>query len=438
MRDIKTITIIGANGTVGLQVAQLLVAKTTTTVFLVCRSKEKAEKTIKLIHENVLERSLMGTLIPSDYSEFETCIKKSDWVFESVAEDLELKKDINREINRYLDAETIVSTGTSSFLIETLSSVFSEQVKANYFGTHFFNPPDKLPLLELICNQHSDREKYLKLHSFLFRSLERKIIETKDTPAFLANRIGILFLNEVAVLAEKFAERGGIDYLDAIMGTFTGRKLPPLKTIDFIGIDVFISILHSLNQQENKSADVMSKTPDYLEDLQSDNHLGKKTGIGLYKTEILHNGIKERLVFDIKEGTYRPIRKYTISYVPKMKEELNNGNAKYAFLALMYDNSEEAMICKFLLLKYIIISYQTAFEVTNNIEASDVAMEFGYSWIPPGKLVTLFGGYVGIRKIIMNSGQLKASLGHFNLSPLKEVNKEVTDEDLKYFKVPYN
>lgn len=434
MHNIQTITVIGANGTIGLQIVKLLGTKTPAKVFLICRTQEKAVQTIRKITGLLGDMHLQGRLIPCDYSELGECVAKSDWVFESVAEDLSVKLDINRQIDAYLKQDTIVSTGTSSFSIELLASSFQETARPRYFGTHFFNPPDKLPLLEFVITKWSDQSCASNFYRYLQEPLDRQCVTTKDVPAFLANRIGVLFLNEVAQLAGEYADRGGIDYLDAIMGIHTGRMLSPMKTIDFIGIDVFDAIVKNIQGAGNPYFD-RPHIPPFLVRLLENGYLGRKCAIGLYKIEVLSDGSKMKLVYDIEQDAYRPVYKYDIQYAEAMTAHLKHGRLKEAFVVLMEDSSDEAVLCRYLLIRYIVISYMVAQEAVDRLAAADIAMEYGYGWISPRKLVALLGGHIGIENILYKDVRLRHSLEGFDLACLEHFYQEVVKEDIRFFPV---
>ena len=118
-----------------------------------------------------------------------------DWVFESVAEVFSIKQELYRQVIPFLGPDTLVSTGTSSFLIRQLTESFGEDFKRRFYVTHFFNPPDKLVLLEFIQTDWNEPGTSLAFKGFLRQQLGRRTIKVKDMHGFLANRIGALFLN---------------------------------------------------------------------------------------------------------------------------------------------------------------------------------------------------------------------------------------------------
>ena len=191
------------------------------------------------------------------YDDFEECVSESDWVFESVAESVDIKTQIYNRISKCAKPNLIVTTGTSGFSINMLSKNFDEILQPRYFGTHFFNPPYSLTLCEVIRSEKTDSKLFDEMSEYLKSVLYRNVIETTDTPAFLGNRIGFQFMNKALQYAEKNKIKGGIDYIDAILGPFTGRGMTPIDTIDFVGLTMARVFM------ENSFADVEKK--EYLQ-----------------------------------------------------------------------------------------------------------------------------------------------------------------------------
>jgi len=432
MPDIKTIAILGANGTVGSQVTRLLVSRLDVKVFLVCRTMEKAQEAKLRIQASLLEDGISGTIVPVDFSSLHECIPCCDWVFESVAEDLSIKREMYRQVIPFLRPDTLVSTGTSSFLIRQLTESFGEDFKRRFYGTHFFNPPDKLTLLEFIRTDWNEPETSLAFESFLRQQLGRRTIKVKDVHGFLANRIGALFLNEVALLAEQYINQGGIGYIDALMGRFTGRAMPPLMTIDYIGLDVFTAMLGNVRKdsQPNPSD---SQRPVFLDELIGKGCYGRKTGCGLYTQTLLPDGFKQKWVLDLKCDAYQPLQTYSFRFSSRMTDLQLQEDLVSSFQPLVDSKDEEAVLCKYLLLRYIAISYQAAKEAAFQMGDVDTAMEYGYGWVSPRKLIFLLGGIAGIQKILFSNENLKQALAGVDITELETFQIPTLDSDLRFF-----
>lgn len=432
MSDIKTIAILGANGTVGLQVARLLVSRLDVKVFLICRTIEKAQDANLRIQASLLEDGISGTVIPVDFSSLHECIPCCDWVFESVAEVFSIKQELYRQVIPFLGPDTLVSTGTSSFLIRQLTESFGEDFKRRFYGTHFFNPPDKLALLEFIQTDWNELVTSLEFESFLRQQLGRRTIKIKDMHGFLANRIGALFLNEVALLAEQYINQGGIGYIDALMGRFTGRAMPPLMTIDYIGLDVFTAMLGNVRKDSQPNLNC-NQNPEFLDELIGKGYFGRKSSRGLYTQNILPDGSKQKWVFDLKLNGYQLLPSYRFPFVARMTELQTQGELVSSFQALVDCTDEEAMICKYLLLRYIAIACQVSSEVAFDMIVVDTAMEEGYAWVSPRKLVFLLGGTAGIKKILSSNGNLQHALVGVDAEKLETFQVPNIDSDLRFF-----
>lgn len=377
---INSITVIGANGTIGSQVAGLLAAFCNAKVFLVCRTYEKSAQAIEKAMKSVRADSIKSFLIPKTYDELGDCIQSSDWVFESVVEDMKTKLDVNKVIAKYRKPGTIVSTGTSGLSVEVLAAAFDEEGKALYFGTHFFNPPYSLPLLEFVTTDCNNKAVSKELVEYLQTVVRRKVICVKDKAGFLGNRIGFLFMNKVAQYAETYKDRGGIDYIDSILGCFTGRAMPPLETIDFVGLDVHKAIVDHLHECEPAFYSTEQVVPSYILNLIQEGRVGRKVGAGLFN--------KDR-VYDITSGTYRQRKDYSFTFAEKMIEFIGDGLYQKAFHVLASDSSEEAEICRFFLNEYVTLSQSSVGIVAQSMNDADIAMCFGFNWAPPSTIERL-------------------------------------------------
>lgn len=433
---INTVTVIGANGTMGSLVSGIMASFGNAKVYMVSRSYEKSCEAIEKAVKSVRADSIRPNLIAKTYDDLSHCISESDWIFESAAEDLALKESINDTIAKYRRPGTLVSTGTSGLSIEELKSSFDAEGQSLYFGTHFFNPPYHLPLCEIIPTNVSNQEVLHKLQRYLEDVLLRNTVIVKDSAAFLANRIGFQFLNEALHLAEDNKDQGGIDYIDAIMGPFTGRGLAPLVTVDFVGLDIHKAIVDNLYQNTSDFARESFTLPSFVENLISAGQLGRKAEAGLYKTVRDEQGKRTRMVYDIRESRYRETRTYDFAFSRKLVSVLKTSNYKEYMPILLSDQSKEARICRHLLVKYALYSLVVAHEV-GYLHDADTVMAYGFGWIPPLALVELFGGIDGLINIIDREDYLLNAL-QVDLGLLSKLNIEKSLVDYRsYLKANY-
>lgn len=383
MLNIKTVTVLGANGTMGTNVSAIFASFGGAKVYMVSRDLEKSKAAVLRAGKTVKADSIAANLIPADYSMLEACVKESDFIFESAAENLEIKKELHGRVANSLKPGAITSTGSSGLSIKTLAECYPENLRDMFFGVHFFNPPYQLTLCELMASPYSNQAVYADLKDYLANTLYRTVAESKDFPAFLGNRIGFYFINEALIYAERYQDQGGVDYIDAILGSFTGRSMAPITTADFVGLDVHKAIVDNIYELTNDYVHEMFVLPAYVQKLIDEKKLGRKSGDGLYKLEKLEDGTKRHLVYDIKTGALREAAKYNFPFAAKMKALFKDGNYDEAFKVLISDDSQEAQLCLGFLLRYIVYSLYIAENVGFELPVADDVMATGFTWCPP-------------------------------------------------------
>lgn len=396
--NVKTVTVVGANGTMGTNVAGIFASFGGADVFMVCRDLEKSKKAIDKAYHSVRADSIKGKMHPADYSMLEECVKQSDLVFESVAENLNIKEDITKRIGEHINRGAFICSGTSGLSINEIASCLPCELRPNYYGVHMFNPPYSLSLCELIPSRDSNPQTTEALANYLKNTLLRTVINTADVPAFLANRIGFNFMNKALQYADKYKLRGGIDYIDAILGTFSGRLMSPLVTVDFVGLDIHEAIVENVYDNADDYEKESFKLPKYVVDLIETGRLGRKVGEGLYKSVVLEDGRRLRLVFDINLKQYRPIEKYNFAFAQKMNDCIKDGNYFDAVNALVNDKSDEAKICLEFLIDYIVYALNMSEKTSRDITAADDAMAMGFNWCPPLAMLELLSSAVNVEK----------------------------------------
>ena len=390
MASIKTITVLGAAGTMGSNISAIFASFGNAKVYML--DIEKSEKAVDKAVKSVRAESIRKNLIPADYSMLEECVRESDLVFESVVENIEIKKEVTKKASQWLKEDAFFCTGTSGLSINEISKILPKKNRNKYFGVHFFNPPYSMTLCELIKTDFSQESDVDLLKDYLSNKLLRSVVVCKDKPAFVGNRIGFQFINSALQLADKYQNEGGLDYIDSIFGVFTGRLMAPCNTADFVGLDVHKAIIDNLFKNTNDYEKKSYVLPAYLVELIENKKLGRKVGEGLFKLQINEDGTKVPLVYDIQTKQYRMKNKYKFEFAEKMKSYLRNGDYQLAFNALKEGNSQEAMICKGLLKQYVDYSLFVGKEVCDDISGVDDAMATGFGWCPPLALSNaLFG-----------------------------------------------
>jgi len=397
--DVKTITIIGANGTMGSQCAGVIAGFTDATVYMVSRNIKKSKIGIEKAAASIKSDIIKPRLIPKTLNDIKECVSKSDWVFELTSEDIKIKHQINRQISKYKKPHAIVSTVSSGLSINELAKDFLKEERQYYFGTHFFNPPYKMVLCELIPSENSNSMVQSELHDFLQNVLHRKVVVCQDKPGFAGNRIGFQLLNEAIQFAEKNSYKGGIVYIDTLLGGFTGRAIPPIATVDLVGLDVHKAIVENIYKLTNDEAHDTFKLPTSVISLITKNYLGNKTEQGFYKKEKDH-----KMFFDFKKEDYEELPNYNFEFINQVKQKISNGEYENAFKIILETNTEESKIIQYFWARYISYSLSLVGTVVKTKEDIDKVMAYGFNWLSPSALIDLLGGKEKVIKLIKEFG----------------------------------
>lgn len=400
MMNIQTVTVIGVTGTMGANVAGIFASFGDTKVYCLGRDIEKVKKTIPRIVNSVKADAIAKNLVPADFSMLEQCVADSDLVFESLKEDIRVKKEMARQIGKALKSHAVSATGSSGLSITEIAECYPEELRGHFFGVHMFNPPYTLQLCELTPTKYCDMTMKSGLEAYLRDRLHRTVVEVKDSPAFLGNRIGFQFINEALQYAEKYKDNGGIDYIDALIGPFTGRTMAPLATSDFVGLDVHKAIVDNIFENTNDYAHETFVFPTFASQLVAEGKLGRKSGGGLYQRIQYENGLTRQTVYDINTGRYRDVIPYTFPFADDMQRRIAEGDYVKAFRRLVNNHSQEAEICLSFLLKYIVYSLYATEEVGYEITAADDVMAAGFNWCPPLAMYQALSTVSDVSKLI--------------------------------------
>ena len=158
MLKIKTVTVVGANGTMGTNVSAIFASFGDAKVYMVSRDLEKSKMAAQRAGKTVKADSIVNHLVPADYSMLAECVKESDLVFESAAENLDIKIDLHTRIGQSLKKGAVACTGSSGLSIQRLAECYPEELRQQCYGVHMFNPPYQLPLCEPTASPYSEME----------------------------------------------------------------------------------------------------------------------------------------------------------------------------------------------------------------------------------------------------------------------------------------
>src|SRR5690242_6659776 len=229
-----------------------------------------------------------------------------DWIIEAVVEDLEIKRALLRKVEAARRPGSIVTTNTSGLPVSKIAEGFSEDFRRHWFGTHFFNPPRYMRLLEIIPTPQTEPGALNTISHFCDVRLGKGIVFAKDTPNFIANRIGTFSaLNVMRIMQEMDLT---VEQVDALTGPAVGwPKSATFRTIDLVGLDV---LGHVVSNMEKAAANDSPPLPDFFRQMVSRKWLGDKTKGGFYKkVKGGEASEEERLVLDWKTLEYHPRQK---------------------------------------------------------------------------------------------------------------------------------
>ena len=300
-----------------------------------------------------------------------------DWIIEVVVERLDIKRSLYEKIEQFRKPGTLITSNTSGIPIHLLSEGRSEDFKKHFCGTHFFNPPRYLRLLEIIPTPDTDPSivDFLLHYGDLY--LGKTTVLAKDTPAFIANRIGVFGIMAIFQLVEKLGLN--IDEVDALTGPLIGRpKSATFRTADVVGIDTLVKVAKGVydNCPNDEQREVF-QIPSWLNKIVENNWLGDKTGQGFFKKTKGAGGEKEILTLDLKTLEYKPRQKPKFSSVDAAKP-IDDLKQRLKMLVAAQDKSGEFYRhFHFGLFSYI--SHRIP-EISDEVYRIDDAMMAGFGW----------------------------------------------------------
>ncbi|HET9965156.1 MAG TPA: 3-hydroxyacyl-CoA dehydrogenase/enoyl-CoA hydratase family protein, partial [Rubrobacter sp.] len=325
-----------------------------------------------LMAENVADRIRIG-----NFEEHFGRVGEADWIVEAIIEKLEPKRELMQRVEDTAKEDAIISTNTSGIPLHSISEGRSEEFKRRFVGTHFFNPPRYLKLMEIIPTENTDPEIVEAVRNFGERVLGKGGVIAKDTPNFIGNRIGTFAGMQSARYA--FENGYGIEEVDAITGPLIGHpKTATFRLNDQVGLDIAVGVAVNLYEAvpEDESREEL-KPPEKLEKMQEKNLLGNKTGAGFYKRD-RRDGKTVFDVLDLETFEHHPAENPEIP-IAKGAQEQGDLASRLQFLIGKADEDRHARYIRDTLLPYMAYASRRVPEISDTLEDVDHAMEWGFA-----------------------------------------------------------
>lgn len=298
-------------------------------------------------------------------------LKEADWVIEAVVEKPDIKRELWTRVQDYVAPNAVLSTNTSGLSIHEMSDACRDDIKRRFLGTHFFNPPRYLKLLELIPRRETDPDILEGVARFAERVLGKRVVIARDTPGFIANRLGVHSMMVVFPLMQEFGMT--IEEVDALTGPLIGNpRSATFRLADIVGLDVMASVAGNLHERLTTDAEKrVFALPEVVQRLIADGRLGEKTGAGFYRRQ--KDGTIEAL--DLNAYEYRPRQKAKFPHL----DALEKLPLEERLRALVSHDSREGRFLWRLHAETLAYAAQHAPDLADDPIAIDHAVKWGFN-----------------------------------------------------------
>ncbi len=323
-------------------------------------------------HKDVIKKITTG-----NFTDNMKDIANADWIIEVVVERLDIKQSVFTEVEKFRKPGTLITSNTSGIPIHMMAEGRTEDFKKHFCGTHFFNPPRYLRLLEIIPTPHTDPEVIDFLMNYGDLYLGKTTVLAKDTPAFIANRIGVFGMMAIMNTMEKL--QLSIDEIDALTGPVIGRpKSATFRTADVVGIDTLVKVAKGVYENcPNDEAKALFNIPAWLNKIIENNWLGDKTSQGFFKKVKGADGAKDIQVLNLQTMEYEPRKKPKFATLETAKP-IEDLHSRLKVLVAGTDKAGE-FYRQFHYALFSYISHRIP-EISDEVYRVDDAMMAGFGW----------------------------------------------------------
>lgn len=304
-------------------------------------------------------------------------LEEVDWIIEVVVERLDVKKQVLATIDEHRKEGSIVSSNTSGISVEDMVEDCSDDLKEHFLGTHFFNPPRYLHLLEVIPTSYTSKNVLSFMETFASDVLGKGVVVAKDTPNFIANRIGTYGL--MISVREMLKHGHTIGEIDSITGTMVGRpKSATFRTLDVVGLDTFIDVANNVYHQVEGAEKEAFEVPDFMKKMAEEKMLGEKSGKGFYKKvkgkegSIIYQLNPETMEYDEKQNKMQTKATGMVAQV--------KGSANKMKMLYYTEDDPAGMFIHNMLSDVLLYTSEIAYDIADHIVSIDNAMRWGFGW----------------------------------------------------------
>jgi 3-hydroxyacyl-CoA dehydrogenase len=303
-------------------------------------------------------------------------ISSCDWVIEAVIERLDIKKQVYDNVEKHRKEGSLITTNTSGIPIQMLLDGRSEDFKKNFCGSHFFNPPRYLQLLEIIPSTKTDQRVIDFLMMYGRKFLGKKTVLCKDTPAFIANRIGVYSIMSLFHAVQELDL--SVKEVDNLTGPVLGRpKSATFRTCDVVGLDTLVHVANGLSDNcPNDEEHALFSLPDYISNMVENNWLGSKTGQGFYK-KVKKDSKSEILSLNLKTLEYEAPERVKFPTL-EMVKSVDDLKKRVKMLVMGMDKASQFYKKTFAGL-FAYVSHRVP-EIADEIYKIDDALKAGFGW----------------------------------------------------------
>ncbi|CAM3205302.1 3-hydroxyacyl-CoA dehydrogenase/enoyl-CoA hydratase family protein [Filibacter tadaridae] len=329
------------------------------------------QKLLKQKPSPLTTKSSLSLIETGNFEDDLAMLKDVDWIIEVIVENLDVKKGLYEKIDAVRKPGTIISSNTSGISIEAMAEGRTEDFQKHFLGTHFFNPPRYLKLLEIIPASTTDAGVVDFMTAFGEDRLGKGVVIAKDTPNFIANRIGTYGL---LVTLREMEKRGySIGEVDSVTGTLIGRpKSATFRTLDVVGLDTFMHVAKNAYDKTEGEEQKVFELPAFMKTMIDNGWIGAKAKQGFFLKKD-----KEILELDPETLEYGPMKKLKTPSIEMAKQQKGLANK---VKALVYADDRTGELLWNIIAPTLRYSAELHGEIADDIVAIDNAMKWGFGW----------------------------------------------------------